>query len=108
VKVTIQHADTDERRTLGVLEFVPKDDPYLRTFVLPETPVTVDGRGSLVLRSAYSPDTRGLSVVADYHTPTGTTHVFTGVATWSAPPYFAFRLPTGQFIEFYFDHDNVA
>jgi hypothetical protein len=38
-----------------------------------------------------------------YQTSKGLTHVFTGLTTWRAAPYFAFRLPTGQFIEFYFE-----
>lgn len=108
VNVTIQHAtdvpdgEIPQRRTLGVLEFVPKDGERIPSFYLPETPVIVDADGSLVLHSAFAPSNRALSVMVGYHTSKGVTHVFTGVTTWRAAPYFAFRLPTGQFIEFYF------
>lgn len=43
-----------------------------------------------------------------YHTPKGITHVFTGMTTWDMSSYFAFRLPTGQFIEFYFEREKDA
>ena len=113
VKVTIQHASDvpdgqlPQRRTLGVLEFMPRDGGRIPSLVLPETPVAVDPAGSLVLHSAYSPSNHGLSVMVGYHTAKGMTHVFTGMATWdAAAPYFAFRLPTGQLIEFYFQHEK--
>lgn len=88
---------------LAELEFVRKEGVRIPSFVLPETPVAVDAEGYLVLHSAYSPSNRGLSIMVGYQTPERMTHVFTGMTTWDAAPYFAFRLPTGQFIEFYFD-----
>jgi len=89
-----------------VLEFVPREGGRIPTLVLPETPVAVDADSWLVLHSTYSPSNRGLSVMVGYHTSQSMTHVFTGMATWDAAPHFAFRLPTGQFIEFYFQHEK--
>lgn len=107
--MTIQHASDvpdgqiPARRTLDELEFVPTEAGRITGFALPETPVTVDAEGSLLLHSAYTPSNRGLSIMVGYRTSTGVIHVFTGLATWDSAPYFAFRLPNGQFIELYFD-----
>lgn len=112
VKVTIQCASETEdvkvreRRTLGVLEFAPKTDGRNSTLVLPDTPLAVDANHSLVLHSAYSPGNRGLSVMVGYQSPEGEMHVFTGMAVWEGAPYFAFRLPSGDFIELHFERER--
>jgi hypothetical protein len=112
VKLTIQHASNvgegqlPERRTLGELEFTRREGHPPEVVAVPDTPIPVDEDGALVIHCAYVPFNRGLSVMVSYHTAAGMTHVFTGMATWGPPPpYFAFILPTGQFIELYFQPD---
>jgi hypothetical protein len=108
VKITIQqvsdvpNGQIPQRRTLGVLEFVAEGGERIPTLVLPKTPVAVDADSWLLLHSVYLPSNRKLSIMVGYHTPKGVTHVFTSMTTWDAASHFAFRLPTGQFVEFYF------
>jgi hypothetical protein len=115
VKVTIQHStdvpdgEIPDTRTLGVLEFVPGDSGSIPTLVLPERRIEVNPEDSLVVHSAYSPHNHGLSVMVGYHSAEGMTHVFTALTRWGASlntqSYFAFRLPTGQLIDLYFQDD---
>ncbi|HUJ10442.1 MAG TPA: hypothetical protein VL171_10475 [Verrucomicrobiae bacterium] len=113
MKVTIQHAsepvagETQHRRTLGVLTFAPRNGEGIPTLVLPDTPIPVAEENSLVLHASVVPQTRRLSVMIGQHLRGVVTHVFTAGSVWDGATYFAFRLPTGQFIELYFEHEEV-
>jgi len=111
MKVTIQLArnETDEelepRPVLGSLEFIEDEGASIPSFVLPKDRVTIGPDCEIVLHAAYTPDNRGLSVMVECFSGTRQTHAFTGLATWDANPYFAFRLHTRHFVELYFARD---
>ena len=110
VNVTIQHVadgpagEISKVRILAVLDFVMRDGNQ-NSYILPSDPVAVDEQSSLVIHATYSPGNNGLGVFVAHRTANGDKHVFTGGGCWASPPYYAFRLPTGQFIELYFERD---
>ena len=111
MKIVVQHASDvpdgqiPERRTLGELVFTEKVAEPIQILTVSEAPVPVDEQGSLIFHVGFSPHNHGLSIMTGYRTAAGERHVFSAGVILRAGPtlshYFAFRLPTGQFIELY-------
>ena len=113
MKLTIKHPDScpiatrPQRRILATLDFQKHGNDPLSTFELGHVLVPVDTDGSLVLESSYTSSNRVLSLIVGYQTGKGETKVFSAICEFYAiPVYFSDQLPTGQFIEFYFDFEH--
>lgn len=114
MKVTIKLADSSpvgakpKRRVLGVLDVVLCSPGPLASYATSDSPVPIDGDSSIVPNVTYTPCNHVLSITVSYRADGQEKQIFGAVAEWLvAPPYFAFGLPTGKFIELQFEGDTT-
>lgn len=115
MKLIIKHPDScpigaqPHRRVLGVLDFKPRGTDALSSYEIQRTPVMFDDVGSLIVEASYTPVNRVLSIITGYRIGNDETHVFSTVTESEfLPASFGFRLSTGQYIEFYIQHETAT
>jgi hypothetical protein len=96
-----------QRRTIGEFSLVPHGTEPLHTYELPETTVTLDSDSALVIQAHYVPANDSFSVIARHRTSAEDIHVLAaGAECHWIPVSLVCRLPTGQFVEIYLQHDK--
>jgi hypothetical protein len=74
---------------------------------LPETTLAIDSDSALIVQADYVPANDSFSVIARYRTTAEDTHVLAAVAECHCIPVSLIcRLPTGQFVEIYLQHEK--
>lgn len=115
MKLIIKHPDScpigaqPQRRILGVLNFKPRGTDALSSYEIQRTPVAFDDVGSLIVEASYTPANRVLSIITGHQIGNDEAHVFSTVTESEfVPASFCFRLSTGQYIEFYIQHEATT
>jgi hypothetical protein len=98
-----------ERRTIGTFALLARGTAPLHSYELPETSVEVNSGSSLIVQASYVPANYSLSVIVRYRTASEDMHVLAAVAECSCIPVSLIcRLPTGQYVEVYLQHEMTA
>ena len=112
MKLTVKCSDTNpigvrmQRRTLGTYDFKKTGTPPFENYEINSAPLDINPQESLVLGEvSYTCSNRIVSIIVAHKIREESKKVFAAIFEFkNVPSSFVFLLPTGLFIELYFEH----